>query len=90
MPFMTNGKRDYKKELAWENDHHRQRLKDRVMRHKAEREVAKDLGHKPAKNQQIDHIKPLTSGGSNSKSNLRIVSAHTNLHKEALRKQGKK
>lgn len=36
---------------------------------------------------QIDHKKPLKQGGSNSKSNLRVVSAKTNLQKEARRKQ---
>jgi len=41
MPFMTNGKRDYKKELEWENERARHRLKDRVMRHAARREVEK-------------------------------------------------
>jgi len=35
----------------------------------------------------VDHIKPLTSGGSNSKSNLRVTSAKANLKKEALRKK---
>lgn len=38
---------------------------------------------------QIDHKKALTSGGSNSKKNLRVVSARTNLHKEGLRKKKK-
>lgn len=90
MPFMTNGKRDYKKELAWENDRHRSRLKDRVIRHQARAEVEKAVGHNIPSSQQVDHIKPLVNGGGNSKGNLRVVSAHTNLHKEALRKQGKK
>lgn len=88
MPFMTNGKRDYKKELEWENERARHRLKDRVMRHAARREVEKKTGNLPS-SQHVDHVKPLTSGGSNSKSNLRVVSAKTNLAKEARRKAGK-
>jgi hypothetical protein len=36
---------------------------------------------------QVDHKKPLSSGGTNSKKNLRVVSAKTNLKKEALRKK---
>ena len=85
MPFMTNGKRGYKKELEWENERARHRLKDRVMRHAARREVEKDVGNLP-KSKHVDHKKALTSGGSNARSNLRVVSAKTNLQKEAQRK----
>lgn len=43
----------------------------------------------PNDNLQVDHIKPLTEGGSNNPSNLRVVSDRTNLHKEGLRKRRK-
>jgi hypothetical protein len=36
---------------------------------------------------QADHIKELSKGGSNDKSNIRVVSAKTNLTKEANRKK---
>ena len=36
---------------------------------------------------QVDHKKELVRGGSNDKSNLRVVTAKTNLEKEARRKQ---
>lgn len=36
---------------------------------------------------QVDHKKPLSQGGSNSRSNLRVVSDKTNLTKEANRKK---
>lgn len=36
---------------------------------------------------QVDHKKELVRGGSNSTSNLRVVTAKTNLEKEAKRKQ---
>lgn len=36
---------------------------------------------------QVDHKKELVKGGSNSNSNLRVVTARTNLEKEAKRKQ---
>ena len=88
MPFMTNGKRDYKKELEWENERARHRLKDRVMRHAARREVEKKTGDLP-RSKHVDHVKPLTSGGSNARSNLKVISAKANLAKEARRKQGK-
>jgi hypothetical protein len=37
----------------------------------------------------VDHKKPLTEGGSNNKSNTRVVSAKENLAKEANRKKRK-
>lgn len=83
MPFMTNGKRDYKKELAWEKKNKPNRVKDRAKRNAARKTVGLKVGDK----RQVDHKKPLVSGGSNSKGNLRAVSAKTNLTKEANRKK---
>jgi len=34
----------------------------------------------------IDHIKPLSKGGTNGRKNLRVVSAKTNLRKGARKK----
>lgn len=83
MPFQRNGKRDYKRELRWEKEKKPNRVKDR-----AERNAARDkLGLKVGDPRQADHKKELVKGGSNSKGNLRAVSAKTNLHKEAVRKQ---
>lgn len=87
MPFMTNGKRDYKKELAWEKTKAKHRAADRVQRVLARREVEKKTGDLSS-SKHVDHIKPLTEGGSGlATSNLRVVSAKTNLEKEAKRKQ---
>jgi 5-methylcytosine-specific restriction endonuclease McrA len=36
---------------------------------------------------QVDHKKPLVNGGTNARSNLRVVSAKSNLTKEAMRKK---
>lgn len=83
MPFMTNGKRDYKKELKWEKTEKPGRVKDRAKRNTAR----KQSGLKVGDSRQADHIKPLSSGGSNKKSNVRVVSAKTNLTKEANRKK---
>jgi hypothetical protein len=80
---MTNGKRDYKKELSWEHQEKPSRVKDRAKRNSARKKVGLKVGDP----RQVDHKKPLTSGGSNSKGNLRAVSAKTNLTKEALRKK---
>jgi len=83
MPFMKNGKRDYKKELEWEHKHKPGRAKDRAERNKARKEAGLKVGD----SRQADHIKPLTEGGSNSKKNVRVISAKANLRKEALRKK---
>lgn len=83
MPFMKNGKRDYKKELAWEHSKKPNRVKDRAARNTARRRAGLAVGDP----RQADHIKPLTSGGSTKQSNVRVVSAKTNLTKEANRKK---
>lgn len=80
---MTNGKRDYKKERAWEKANGDKRGKERVMRNKARREAGLKVGD----SREADHKKPLSEGGSNAKSNVRIVSAKTNAKKEVLRKK---
>jgi len=36
---------------------------------------------------QVDHKLPILYGGTNDPKNLRVVTAHTNLEKEAKRKQ---
>jgi hypothetical protein len=86
MPFQTNGKRDYKREAQWEKTKKPQRLKDRVMRIQARRLVEKTTGNLPS-SQHVDHKQALTEGGGNTRSNFRVVSASTNLHKEGRRKQ---
>lgn len=83
MPFMKNGKRDYKKERSWEKANGDKRGSDRAKRNKARREAGLKVGDP----RQADHIKPLSAGGSNSKSNVRKVSAKENLAKEARRKK---
>lgn len=81
MPFMKDGKRDYKAERQWELTKKRSRLKDRSERNKA-RLLA---GLKAGDPRVVDHID--NNPQNNSKSNLRIVSAKTNLTKEAKRKK---
>lgn len=83
MPFMTNGKRDYKKERAWEKANGDKRGKERAMRNKARREAGLKVGD----SREADHKKPLSEGGSNDKKNVRVVSAKTNAKKEVLRKK---
>ena len=83
MPFITNGKRDYKRERAWEKANGDKRGKERAMRNKARREAGLKVGD----SREADHKKPLSEGGSNAKSNVRVVSAKTNAKKEVLRKK---
>lgn len=80
---MTNGKRDYKKELDWEKKSKPTRVKDRAKRNSARKAVGLKVGDP----RQVDHKKTLKNGGTNSKKNLRVVSAKTNLKKESMRKK---
>jgi len=80
---MTNGKRDYKKERAWEKANGDQRGKDRAKRNQARAAAGLKVGDP----READHKKPLTEGGSNAKSNVRVVSAKTNAQKEVRRKK---
>jgi hypothetical protein len=79
MPFMKNGKRDYDREANWEKTKKRSRLKDRVKRVQARREALKDGKVSLNDGKHLDHSKPLSKGGSNAKSNLRVVSAASNM-----------
>ncbi len=77
MPFMRNGKRDYQAEKAWDHKHP-QRIKDRAARNLARAHAeAKGLVHKGDK-KQVDHIQPLSKGGSHKDSNTRVLSDHAN------------
>ena len=82
---MTNGKRDYKKEKSWEERNGNKRVKDRAARNKARKEAGLKVGDP----RQADHKKPLSEGGSNNKSNIRVVSASANAQKEVRRKRKK-
>lgn len=75
MPFMTNGKRDYKKELAWEHKKKPNRVKDRATRNAAR----KELGLKVGDPRDAGHRKALSKGGSRlSLSNLFAQNASDN------------
>lgn len=74
-------KRDYKKEYR---DYHSKpaQRKNRAARNKARRVMGLEVGDK----REVDHKKPLSKGGSNAKSNLRVVSRATNRRKGAKTK----
>ena len=74
---MTNGRRDYKKENRLFNSKPNERKK-RSERTVARRQAnAAGITHK-GDGKDLDHIKPLSKGGSTAKSNLRVVSASSN------------
>jgi hypothetical protein len=75
MPYMKNGKRDYKRENELYNSRPEQ-VKARSERNQA-RAAAKKAGV-DVKGKDVDHKKPLSKGGSNSLSNLRAVSKTSN------------
>lgn len=79
MPFSTNGKRDYQKEKKFQAKP--EQRKNRSKRTKARREAIKAGKAKKGDNTHVDHIKPLSKGGSNKKSNTRVISAKANLKK---------
>ena len=71
-------KRNYKKEYETYHGKPKQ-IKNRDARNKAR----KKLGLKKGDKREVDHIKPLSKGGTNHKNNLRIVSRKTNRKKGA-------
>ena len=77
MPYMTGGKRDYKKEYAKYHSRPEQ-IKNRSERTTLRREAnAAGITHK-GDGKDLDHIKPLSKGGSNTLSNARAVSKTAN------------
>lgn len=75
MPYMTNGKRDYKKEDAWDKNHKAangvSRGKARAMRNKARAMVAKKNGTTPTKLKgDVGHKKAVGRGGKSILANL--------------------
>ena len=77
MPFMKNGKRDYKREVK--NYTSRPEVKKkRAEQNAARREMMKDGKVHKGDGMHVDHIKPLSKGGSGVKSNLRVVPASQN------------
>lgn len=70
-------KRDYKREYAQYHSKPEQK-KNRAMRNTARRQAIAEHGKAALKGKDVDHIKPLSRGGTNAKSNRRIVSTHIN------------
>lgn len=78
MPFMRNGKRDYRRELEWEHKKKPNRVKDRADRNAARSTMMEEGKVRKGDGKDVDHKRPLSKGGSNSRKNLRVRSASAN------------
>lgn len=77
MPYMTNGKRDYKKEVA-KYTSKPEVVKKRVEQNKARRIMEQEGKVSKGDGKDVDHKTPLSKGGKTTKSNLRVVDRSTN------------
>ena len=83
---MPKRKRNYRREYdTYHGTPEQRRL--RALRNQARRKLMKEGKVKKGDGMHVDHIKPLSKGGSNGKKNLRIVAAKTNLRKGAKTKK---
>ena len=78
---LKNGKRDYKCEYRKYGGASRKGKKDRAARNQARKVAEREGRVKKGDGKEIDHKKPLSKGGSNAKSNQRVVSRSTNRKK---------
>ena len=78
MPFMSNGKRNYKKELNWEHTKKKNRVKDRAQRNSARAAVKQKVGAAAIKGKDVGHKKAVSKGGKNGLQNLFIQSPASN------------
>jgi len=69
--------RDYKHEYN-RDQASRGAKQDRAARNNARRQAIREGRVKVGDGKEIDHKKPLSRGGSNARSNQRVVSRHTN------------
>jgi 5-methylcytosine-specific restriction endonuclease McrA len=77
MPYQTNGKRDYKKEYDKYQGRPEQiaRRAERVAARRQEAHLGLVF---TGDGKDVDHITPLSKGGRNTLSNVRVVPAGTN------------
>ena len=69
--------RDYRKE--YDNYQSRpEQIKKRDARNAARRELEKEGRVRKGDGKDVDHVKPFAKGGSNARSNLRVVDKSTN------------
>jgi hypothetical protein len=76
VPYQTNGKRDYKKQQAY--DGKPSVVKDRAKRNKARRDMMDEGKVSKGDGKDVDHKNPLSKGGGTARSNLRVTSKSAN------------
>lgn len=77
MPSSPNYKRNYKQEYKVSQASEEEK-KRRAMRNTARRQLEKQGRVHKGDGKDVDHKKPLIKGGSNGKSNLRVVGKSAN------------
>lgn len=68
--------RNYSYDAEYEKS--RKQVKNRVARNKARRQMTKTKGKAAMRGKDVDHKRPLAKGGSNKRSNLRLLSKSKN------------
>lgn len=76
MPRMKNGKRDYSQQRKYNATP--EATAKRVANNAARRQAIAQGKARVGDGTDVDHKTPLSKGGTNSKSNLRVVKASTN------------
>ena len=76
MPYKNKADRKYTQATAYEDTP--EQVKNRVARNKARAQLMKEGKVSKGDGKDVDHIKPLSKGGSSSKSNLKVKSASSN------------
>lgn len=76
MPYMKNGKRDYKRQAEWNAKP--ENVAKRVKNNAARREAIRKGLAKKGDGTDVDHKIPLSKGGSNSAGNLRVIPSSKN------------
>lgn len=76
MPYKNKADRKYKNAAAYEDTP--EQVKNRMARNKARAQLMKEGKVSKGDGKDVDHVKPLSKGGSSSKGNLRVKSASAN------------
>ena len=76
MPYKNKADRKYKQAAAYEDTP--EQVKNRTARNKARAQLMKEGKVSKGDGKDVDHVKPLSKGGSSSKGNLRVKSASAN------------
>ena len=76
MPYKNKADRKYTHAAEYEDSP--AQVKNRMARNKARAQLMKEGKVSKGDGKDVDHVKPLSKGGSSSKSNLRVKSASAN------------